>query len=299
MKERSTIFLTAVWLIAGAVFCPAALSGAENDAGIVAESADPGEVVLPDTDKDGIPDEIEVLCGLDAKNPADALLDSDGDGFSNLFEFESKTNPADPFNHLPFRFRWRVQKVVRVDYPVQLVALKADSADKKEWLLSVEITGKAGVEKRDLQINDQLTIRRKRFRVTDVEKGENSAKMVLSAIIAPKQDPVVVELKLGEKLFDWCPVLLDTGDPEKREYTVVPGQRVALGLFERYKADGELLVDPVLRRTHIGFLTLLYVKPESMIAVMTDGNKIDGKYVEIEISPEGKVPEDRWPVKRN
>ena len=298
MSEKSTILLTAVLLAAGVMFCPAELNGAENNAGGDAEAAS-GEVVLPDTDKDGIPDETEVLCGLNVNDPADALLDSDGDGFSNLFEFENKTNPADPFSHLPFRFRWRVQKVVRVDYPVQFVSLKAVGADKKEWLFGVEITGAAGVEKRDLQINDQLTIRGKRFRVTDVEKSEKSAVMVLSAIVAPKQDPVVIELKLGEKLFDWCPVLLDTGDPKKREYTVVPGQRVALGLFERYSADGEPIVEPAVRRTHIGFLTLLYVKPESMIAVMTDGNKIDGKYVELEISPEGKVPEDRWPVKRN
>jgi hypothetical protein len=40
-----------------------------------------------DSDKDGIPDEYEISHGLDRKNPADAALDSDGDGVSNLNEF--------------------------------------------------------------------------------------------------------------------------------------------------------------------------------------------------------------------
>ncbi len=40
-----------------------------------------------DTDSDGIPDEYEIAHGLDRFSAADALLDSDGDGVSNLKEF--------------------------------------------------------------------------------------------------------------------------------------------------------------------------------------------------------------------
>lgn len=46
-----------------------------------------------DTDEDGLPDEWELANGLDPNNPADALGDSDDDGFSALEEFGFGTNP--------------------------------------------------------------------------------------------------------------------------------------------------------------------------------------------------------------
>jgi hypothetical protein len=53
--------------------------------------------VLVDTDHDGMPDSYENLFpGLDANNPADAGLDLDSDGASNLEEFLAGTAPNDP-----------------------------------------------------------------------------------------------------------------------------------------------------------------------------------------------------------
>lgn len=46
-----------------------------------------GSWVLVDRDRDGIPDRLEILNGLDPKNPADATGDRDGDGLNNLQEF--------------------------------------------------------------------------------------------------------------------------------------------------------------------------------------------------------------------
>lgn len=45
-----------------------------------------------DNDNDGIPDQDELRLGLDPSNPNDATNDSDGDGISNLLEFERGTN---------------------------------------------------------------------------------------------------------------------------------------------------------------------------------------------------------------
>jgi uncharacterized repeat protein (TIGR01451 family) len=50
--------------------------------------------VLPkDSDHDGLPDDWELAHGLDPLNPADALIDSDCDGTSNLQEYQAGTDP--------------------------------------------------------------------------------------------------------------------------------------------------------------------------------------------------------------
>ena len=50
---------------------------------------DIGNVCDPDRDGDGIPNDIEALYGLDADDAADAAADADGDGLSNLDEYNT------------------------------------------------------------------------------------------------------------------------------------------------------------------------------------------------------------------
>ena len=53
-------------------------------------------LVIVDTDNDGLPDWWEDQFGLDKNNPADATLDLDGDHQSNLDEFRAGTLPNNP-----------------------------------------------------------------------------------------------------------------------------------------------------------------------------------------------------------
>ncbi len=54
-----------------------------------------------DSDNDGIPDDIENKYGLNPNVAADAELDLDGDGFSNLVEYRAGTAMDDPKSHPP------------------------------------------------------------------------------------------------------------------------------------------------------------------------------------------------------
>jgi len=65
---------------------------------IAASVEAPGFVVPLDTDNDGIPNEAEILTGLNPNDPLDALLDSDNDGAENLVEYMAGTDPLNPSN---------------------------------------------------------------------------------------------------------------------------------------------------------------------------------------------------------
>jgi hypothetical protein len=69
---------------------------ANDPANWIAEAPTPGPAASgSDTDGDGLPDDWENLYSLDPLNPNDAALDNDGDGLTNLQEFQLGTNPRD------------------------------------------------------------------------------------------------------------------------------------------------------------------------------------------------------------
>jgi len=57
---------------------------------------------MPDRDNDSMPNEYEVEHGLDPNDPADAILDKDGDYFWNVGEYQGGTSPSDATDHPPY-----------------------------------------------------------------------------------------------------------------------------------------------------------------------------------------------------
>jgi hypothetical protein len=58
--------------------------------------------VLPDTDRDGMPNDWEIQLGLNPNNSQDAGFDADGDGFTNRAEYQAGTDPRNSAS----RLRW-------------------------------------------------------------------------------------------------------------------------------------------------------------------------------------------------
>ncbi len=99
---------------------------------------DKAEIVL-DTDGDGISDDIEIKYGL---NPevADANDDLDGDELSNIDEIiKYETDPNDAKSRLHFAAKLRLKSVERTELDIKLVKINPTGANKKNWLIQVEV----------------------------------------------------------------------------------------------------------------------------------------------------------------
>lgn len=70
--------------------------------------------VRADADRDGMADDWERALGLDPANALDALLDLDGDGYSNLAEFDAGTAPGDFTAHPTIEWQELGSAAVRV-----------------------------------------------------------------------------------------------------------------------------------------------------------------------------------------
>lgn len=102
----------------------------EKQPELAAESA-----IGADTDSDGLPDEFEMKYDfLNYRNPLDARMDADNDGFLNIEEFKANTKIDDPDDFPPLGILLRTGKVFRQNIPLKLVDIdKNRSEDVKKW----------------------------------------------------------------------------------------------------------------------------------------------------------------------
>lgn len=86
------------------------------------------DITKLDTDKDGLPDKIELGLGLNPQDPADAAGDLDSDGFTNMEEIGVQTDPKNPADSPPPVVKLRVAAIRPVPFYLRFVA-KSDFAD--------------------------------------------------------------------------------------------------------------------------------------------------------------------------
>ena len=228
-----------------------------------------------DSDGDGITNDNENRYGLNSKDPGDALLDYDGDGFSNLYEINvSNTDPRNPTSCPPLWRRLRYRGLAKIKLPIQISGIDVNSPDRKKWEASIKLevrdpkTGRLRKREQDCKIGDTLNFDGLKYEVTNIERqkekddrGIERNKDTVTLVTRDDKGKVQHELKLvfGQPVYspDFRVVLEDIGVPEdsgipddpnlskveqvKRFYAVRSGKKKAifeLRVGEKFEMGG-------------------------------------------------------------
>ena len=156
-----------------------------------------------DTDADGIPDKVEIASKfLNYRDPSDARLDYDNDGFLNIEEFELGTKMDDPDDFPNLANLLRTVKVFKTELPLSLVDIdRNNSDDVKKWDVIVMAFDPKQRKMRRMtrQVGDEVgsfTIHQAGF------EGEGSMSLPY-IVISDKSAPTdMYNVKKGRKTFN-------------------------------------------------------------------------------------------------
>ena len=187
-----------------------------------------------DLDGDGIPNDREKSFGMEENYAGDALLDADGDGFSNRFEIMvSNTDPRNPRSCPPLWRRLRFSGMAKARLPIDITSVDpGKSNDPKKWTVSIAWrerdpkTGKLRPEEAECHIGDTLKFEDSTYQVMNIERQKDAAGTELNGYIVTLRMVAVgdksqaqrheLRLVFGQPVYspDLRVVLEDIGAPE-------------------------------------------------------------------------------------
>lgn len=136
-------------------------------------SAD-GRIAGGDADGDGLPDEYEAKypAFLNPLDPADAAQDADGDGFTNLEEFQAKTDPSDAKNHPSRTTFLRVRSIDEARIAYSLKGSVAMAAGGRKFQIKNMKTGQDFYVPQGNVINDPTPLDGTQYKIVSSEEKE-------------------------------------------------------------------------------------------------------------------------------
>ena len=194
------------------------------------------QVTADDSDGDGITDLLESRYNLDSRDPADALLDKDGDGFSNVYEVENNYNPIAPMDHPPLWYRLKFTAVRKIKLPVEFKSLMVMGDNPAEWDIQLNEFSDSGKPRtRIYNLNSRVNIDGIKYVIEKIEHklqadGKTYEDKIILKEIVKSGEPDIIEMQAGQPVYsaDQRAILKDVSDP-KAEYVLRPGQRFTLG----------------------------------------------------------------------
>ncbi len=212
----------------------------------------PPPPIKGDSDGDGISDQIENQWGTDP-NKNDSNIDSDGDGFVNIYEYKyiPMTNGGKARSHPPLWHRLYVRDIRRTLLDIRLKKITVTGSDKEDW--DVQVNTQGGRKSKFMIIGDTIKVNKKLYKLVDIKSIKKKSKIKSVTVdidvseITLKSvsgDDTIIAVR-NEDVYSSKPQAILVDEFDGKEYVVDQGSILTIGTpqtgREKYKV---VKVDP-------------------------------------------------------
>ena len=201
-------------------------------------------ITAEDSDGDGIPDKWEQQYGLNPKDPNDAILDPDDDGFTNLEEYKANTNPKDAKSRPTYAKKLYVMQVRSVPLGLRLkhFASAERGKDPKKWEIQIEARRRGRYRPAFTAVGGVVNVDKKSYLIESIQEiwdtnpatkaVENKSRIILRNYDAKKKTILSEERiqgELGKEIVDPRKLVTFYFPVDKVERTGFVGDQFQLG----------------------------------------------------------------------